>query len=507
MTARIGSRKRPRIELRHGLIAAGLVAVLMVAAWGSFASPADVGDPATPVDAQRATFAPLPRGDAIGDVLDEDSPHVTYTQTMPSLIPGASGAVTTTETSLAKDCGETSLDHDPNAPQHIAVVGNGYGGAGSKGCLWYTTDQGTSWTRTTETAGTSPTSGDPHLAYNNNSKVFGVRMDGVIGLDVWKSSNDGSTITNVYNALDRTTSVTFPDSSTRAPCMVDYPQIGVDDFGGSSYTNRIYVSTAAYYNMSGSSCPSTNFGDYTGYLTNAISTDSGVTWTRKVPDTNFRAHPEDVMIAPNGHVYLSFVQSSCGAPPGSIGYAKSTDGGSTWSSFVCLVDGDDPVHWNGGRCGLGSDTVAIAVGRNDADKVYFAFEGYDAAWKLNIYVKASTDGGANWGAPVKVNTPLDSDYRCRPMISVAPSGRVDVAWWDFRNVVGTDSGDVYYSYSNDGGATFATDIRLTPAAYPWQHSHWQDYDNIISVNTKAFVAYTQVRSGSAATMYVNKIVH
>ncbi len=58
-----------------------------------------------------------------------------------------------------------------------------------------------------------------------------------------------------------------------------------------------------------------------------------------------------------------------------------------------------------------------------------------------------------------------------PLLSVAPNGRVDVAWYDWRNDTGlTTDGkknifqDVYYASSVDGGLTWAPNLKLNDRA-------------------------------------------
>jgi hypothetical protein len=44
---------------------------------------------------------------------------------------------------------------------------------------------------------------------------------------------------------------------------------------------------------------------------------------------------------------------------------------------------------------------------------------------------------------------------------VAPNGRLDAIWWDFRNDPGLFANDVYYSWSTDNGATWSPNERVT----------------------------------------------
>jgi hypothetical protein len=88
----------------------------------------------------------------------------------------------------------------------------------------------------------------------------------------------------------------------------------------------------------------------------------------------------------------------------------------------------------------------------------------------------SNDNGKTWSDPVVVNDKEPAaHWGCctfEPRMSVAPDGRIDVAWYDYRNdpaydptqkSVGNQNRfqDVYYSYSNDGGRTWAPNVKVT----------------------------------------------
>jgi hypothetical protein len=88
----------------------------------------------------------------------------------------------------------------------------------------------------------------------------------------------------------------------------------------------------------------------------------------------------------------------------------------------------------------------------------------------------SADNGKTWSDPVKVNdVEPAAHWGCctfEPRMSLAPNGRIDVAWYDHRNDPAYDPKqtrvgnqnryqDVYYSFSTDGGRTWAPNMRVT----------------------------------------------
>ncbi|MDQ3304724.1 MAG: glycoside hydrolase [Actinomycetota bacterium] len=94
-----------------------------------------------------------------------------------------------------------------------------------------------------------------------------------------------------------------------------------------------------------------------------------------------------------------------------------------------------------------------------------------------VYFMASDDGGATWSQPSNItdDDPSEGFNQYQPGVSVAPGGRVDVAWYDFRNDpffspgesggMGTSADerfwDVYYTTSDDGGRSWSTNTRVT----------------------------------------------
>jgi hypothetical protein len=90
----------------------------------------------------------------------------------------------------------------------------------------------------------------------------------------------------------------------------------------------------------------------------------------------------------------------------------------------------------------------------------------------DISVTHSTDGGKTWSKPISVvpSSVASASDRYFPGMSVAPDGRVDLTWLDFRNDPFHPTGsmvqysDVYYAYSTDHGATWSNDVRITPTS-------------------------------------------
>ena len=125
---------------------------------------------------------------------------------------------------------------------------------------------------------------------------------------------------------------------------------------------------------------------------------------------------------------------------------RSTDSGDTWREQDVLIDADP----DGNTMSLGPRVVAAG------SEVHVAW--YDSiAGAYDIYTAASTNGGAAFAEPVRVDSDGDGDaYSASPRIGADGAGHVYVVWEDSRDGLS----DIYFSASSNSGASYATDTRL-----------------------------------------------
>jgi hypothetical protein len=111
----------------------------------------------------------------------------------------------------------------------------------------------------------------------------------------------------------------------------------------------------------------------------------------------------------------------------------------------------------------------------------------------DVMFARSTDGGASFSAPVRVNDDNNpSKWHWFGTFSVASNGRLDAVWYDNRNANNFDS-QLFYSYSIDAGVTWSSNVPVSNSFNPqegWPNQNKiGDYITIVSDETGGNVAY------------------
>lgn len=125
----------------------------------------------------------------------------------------------------------------------------------------------------------------------------------------------------------------------------------------------------------------------------------------------------------------------------------------------------------------------------------------ESSFTDEVMFARSIDGGETWSKPVRVND--DAHYAFAwhwfGTMDVAPNGRIDVVWNDTRNTGQANLSELFYSYSLDGGQTWAENIPVSPVFD--SHIGWPnqfkigDYYGMVSDNLGANVAYAATFNG------------
>jgi hypothetical protein len=88
----------------------------------------------------------------------------------------------------------------------------------------------------------------------------------------------------------------------------------------------------------------------------------------------------------------------------------------------------------------------------------------------DVFTSWSDNGGVSWSTPVRMNQDAVGYDGWLPEVAVAPDGQVACAWYDWRDATASTAGgesSVYLATSEDGGATWTEKGAITDARTAW----------------------------------------
>lgn len=218
---------------------------------------------------------------------------------------------------------------------------------------------------------------------------------------------------------------------------------------------------------------------------------------------------QGTMIAtgPSKEVYVSW---RCGE---TTMLGVSRDGGRTFDDPVevptsCNAKVLYPSPENGRGLPRTPDAAFPAVDDSTgpySGRVYFASRT-DKFGHADIGLTYSSDQGKTWSPLARLNDDADDKGTAQffAAISVNPHGVVDVIWYDQRRDPDHHKFDLYYTYSLDGGETWAPNARVTEvnsAPEPSKHQNGMvfigDYIDLDSSDDYAHPVWVDTRNGVA----------
>jgi uncharacterized repeat protein (TIGR01451 family) len=220
----------------------------------------------------------------------------------------------------------------------------------------------------------------------------------------------------------------------------------------------------------------------TSWMVFARSTDSNQTWSAPLQIASGDVQASVPGVAPDGTVYVVYGRHIYYGPvSGAIEFVKSTDGGASFTAPSVIANITSiPFTFPNSTFRTTASFPAFAVSPVDGS-LYVAWSDYRHG-DADIYFTRSTDDGANWDTPLRLNDdPLNNGVdQFQPQVSVAPNGRVAVMWFDRRlpcpdlpwipsNHVGRANYciDTYMTRSYDGGQTWVPNFRVSAQTWDW----------------------------------------
>lgn len=403
-------------------------------------------------------------------------------------------AQVTTDIDPSRAYNQPQMLVDPKDPDVRVIVGANYN-AGTCGA-YVSVDGGRTWRAGKGNA--KPTEYKTCVRSDFGPYLGGAYANGTIFIASAADDKGGQQdVNNLY--LSRSTDLGDTWQTTiihKGKADAQFPEVnGSAKVGGEHYSlvrtgvdraNPNYVYVGARLGIADRTPPYGLFGNVVIRGVVAVSSDGGKTFGDPVDVLGNSTRSEfagsyvpSITVGTDGTVYafqrertppsIADKPFTAGMPAGSPGsggrllLSTSTDHGQTW---VTKSIDDSAV------AGAGS-TQANPEGTFDpkTGNLYVIFGQRDTPTSgLNVWIMRSSDGGKTWSERTRVNHDTTDRDHTLPGISVAPDGRVDVAWADYRNDLRFQPAaarsaqlwwDLYYSYSNDGGRTWADDIRVS----------------------------------------------
>jgi len=248
------------------------------------------------------------------------------------------------------------------------------------------------------------------------------------------------------------------DTSMNPTTSVDRDWIAVDG-SSSPYSGNVYVTWTYYTGCAAGQCA-------TKYIALSRSTDHGVTWSAPIQINSLDQAIVDwsmVTVGNDGTVYVAYELYFTTGDQRMHYVATSTDGGMTFGTPIAMTPLFPQVSF---LCPYRKNSAPNIVVSNVSGSEYV----YD--------VYAEQNGGGSSIAMVRSNQPKGAGGFTNPVIindstagqreyaaaAVDGNGTLHTIWLDTRNSPQDDSQyDVYGTYSEDGGATFAPNARITSA--------------------------------------------
>lgn len=256
-----------------------------------------------------------------------------------------------------------------------------------------------------------------------------------------------------------------------------------------------------------------------------VSTNGGGTWgtdARVEADFIPGAHAAaGAHVSTQGsNVYVAYLDWRFGTA--NLYFRYSMNNGATWYGKDIRLDaGDLAGVYECKEPQIASTGPYVYVvwpdARNGMDDIYFnCSANYGVSWRDgpddgDIMLVRSVDGGATWGAPVRVNDDTGTCGQFQPWVKVKPNGIIDVAWYDRRHDPINDSFmEVYMGASNDRGMTFAnrvvSDVIMRPGAAPmvWPWPWMGEYLGLDVDATDAYIVWTDTRTPNDLDIYFDR---
>ncbi|MEW6210925.1 MAG: sialidase family protein [Acidobacteriota bacterium] len=341
------------------------------------------------------------------------------------------------------------------------------------------------------------TLGDGVVAFGPEGEIYYATL---ALTDLTRTRGFGKSIIGVAKSTDQGATFSIPvDASTDLANDDDFQDkewLAVDRGAGSRFKGNVYVSW-------------TDFSSSGIFIAFSRSTNGGRSF--KTPVNLSRSgltQGSMPAVAPNGDIYVAYFFTGGGET--GIAVVKSTDGGASFSAPQRIAFFRELTQVTGIYNVRANSFPSITVDKNNfVHVVYCAPPGFLGPDRSDIFYLRSTDGGASFSAPRKLNDDATTTTQLLPAVAATDEGTIGVKWWDRRNDPLNDSlTDVYMTISADGGASFKKNFRLTDHNWAFGPSEFGsyhgDYDGLAAQGDTFFASWSDER-GSDPDVYFTTV--
>jgi hypothetical protein len=359
-------------------------------------------------------------------------------------------------------------------PTDVNRVIAGSNGPNAGQTMWFSSNGGTTWNLAGALAGANICC-DPTVAWSTNGTVAYTATLGN-GVYVYRSTDNGQTWG---------TNVVVPTTND----SVDKEYLHVDNAPTSPHIDRVYIC----WHLD-------NVQKFSRSLDQGVSFQTPITFASEPTGIGC-----DLSSDTSGNLYYVYPDFNTPA----IRVLKSTNGGTSFAASVIAATTsasyDFPIPAMSVRRAFVYAATDVDLSNSAfKDSIYIAFTDSTAATTnvaannhARIRVAFSRNGGATWTVrtPHETADSLTVD-RFHPWLKVDQNGRVHVVYYDTRNSVSRTGVDFFYSYSDDGAATWSTPSRLTSinTPKPADSFEWGDYNGMDIALNKALGIFTDNRA-------------
>ena len=352
---------------------------------------------------------------------------------------------------------------------------------------YHSEDGGLTWTESVISSSLGVW-GDPSLIYDGLGNLYFAHLSNPI--------NGGYWIDRIVVQKSTDNGVTWSDG---AGIGYNPPQKNQDkewlavDLTGSPYHGNVYI-TWTEFDSYGSSSSSDS-----SRILFSRSTDQGETWSEPILvsdvsgdciDSDNTTEGAVPAVGPNGEIYVSW------AGPLGLMFDKSTDGGLTFGADVFVSD--IPGGWDYNISGIyranGLPITACDVSDSPyRGNIYINWSDQrNGTSDTDIFLAKSTDGGATWSDPKRVNNDFGNRQQFFTWMDVdQTTGYVYFVFYDRRNTTGNMT-DVYVARSVDGCETFQN-FKINEDTFDTNSGvFFGDYIDIATYDGKIYPIWTKM---------------